>query len=126
MPYYTKVKKILCNLSYTRYMRSIQFKKFIPTIIFYGAVCIIIVVSYKYMGADACNPGLGDLLIIILPVVSFLLFLKNLIKAFKVDRDNKIATDKDKRNIALIHLAISLIMVAYIIIEIHRENSFLK
>ena|ERR1017187_1354289 len=94
-----------------------ELKKLIPTIIFYVVAIIIIVLLEKSGSGNVFGHNPGRLAFVILPIVCILLFLINISKTYKVDKNNKIVTDKGKRNIALIHLIISLILIAYILLK---------
>lgn len=56
------------------------------TLLLYTIAAIIIYVGEKIALSDICNPGLGVLLFIFIPVLSTMLFIKNLNKDIDAKR----------------------------------------
>ena len=80
-----------------------ELRKLRPTFIFYIIATIIISILYKLFPNGPCVPGFGLLAIVVLPIISAFLFLKNIMTAGKLNN-----------SVTLVHLIAIIILVIII------------
>ncbi len=79
------------------------------TIIFYLSIGILIPFLNYSLPGDMCNPGFGFMLIVLLPFLSFILFVINFKKTYDGNKANKFSS--------IIHFAVFIFcLVTYLII----------
>ena len=73
-------------------------RKIVLTLLFYLIAFVSFSLLNKASPSGPCNPGLGIMSLLLLPFISAILFLKNIIRANKGDKTNIIS--------AVIHLIV--------------------
>jgi uncharacterized membrane-anchored protein len=73
------------------------------TLLFYGAYALLVFVTDKNSPSGPCTPGIGIMLLLLLPFVSGILCLKKFIKARAGDTSNHVS--------AVIHLVVVAVFI---------------